>query len=153
MFHRDFSPEKLKHHHAAQLEGLQKCTYPWTLLVTLSGPGYLYVCTYNGQVIKVLIPHGCGVLFRGDVLHAGAAYQLPNTRAHWYLTPVHATNHTPSPKNWRVNVDGEVALFDEDPFNEWNADSSLQEPLSSVELATPFIRSVSELADCPLLLF
>jgi len=113
----------------------------------------MYVCTYKGQLVKIRIPHGCGVFFRGDVLHAGAAYHSSHVRAHWYLTPTHNTSHTPSSKDWRTNGDGHLALFDEDPFGEWDALSSLDEPVSSVELTTPCIRSVSELEDCPQLFY
>ena len=36
----------------------------------------------NGQLVKLHAPHGCAVLFRGDVLHAGRAYPDGHTRAH-----------------------------------------------------------------------
>ena len=127
MFHKDFNPEKVAWHHAAQTEVRAKCTYPWTLLVMLSGAGHVYVSLANGQLVKLHVPHGCAVLFRGDVLHAGGAYPDRHVRAHWYLTPARSA-HAQTAADWRTNNEGEVALFEEDPLGEWDQDSSLQEP-------------------------
>lgn len=80
-----FNPEKVAWHHAAQTEKREKCTYPWTLLVMLSGVGHVSMYPWpiaNGQLVKLHTPHGCAVLFRGDVLHAGRAYPDGHTRAH-----------------------------------------------------------------------
>ena len=150
MFHKDFNPEKVAWHHAAQTEIREQCTYPWTLLVMLSGAGHVYVSLANGQLVKLHVPHGCAVLFRGDVLHAGGAYPEGHTRAHWYLTPA-TSAHAQSAADWRSNKDGEVALFEEDPIGEWNETSSLQEPHNVVVVAEPHIMTVAELGASPYL--
>ena len=93
----------------------------------LSGAGHVYVSLANGQLVKLHVPHGCAVLFRGDVLHAGGAYPDRHVRAHWYLTPARSA-HAQTAADWRTNNEGEVALFEEDPLGEWDQDSSLQEP-------------------------
>ena len=82
------------------------------MLVMLSGAGIVYVCLANGRLVRLHVPHGCGVLFRGDVLHAGGAYPGGHTRAHWYLTPARSA-HAQTAADWRSNGDGQVALFDE----------------------------------------
>jgi hypothetical protein len=52
----------------------------------------VYVSLANGQLVKLHAPHGCAVLFRGDVLHAGGAYPDGHTRAHWYPTPARSAH-------------------------------------------------------------
>jgi hypothetical protein len=150
MFHKDFNPEKVDWHHAAQTEKREKCTYPWTLLVMLSGEGHVYVSMANGQLVKLHVPHGSGALFRGDVLHAGGAYPGGHTRAHWYLTPARSA-HAQTAADWRSNKDGEVALFEEDPLGEWDEVSSRQEPHNVVAVHRPCIYTVTQLRDCPYL--
>ncbi len=152
MFHKDFNPERFARHHAAQTEIREKCTYPWTLLVMLSGAGIVYVCLANGRLVRLHVPHGCGVLFRGDVLHAGGAYPGGHTRAHWYLTPARSA-HAQTAADWRSNGDGQVALFDEDPLEEWSESTSLHEPPNVVAVEEPYIHTTTELEGSPYLLY
>ena len=116
----------------------------------LSGEGHVYVSMANGQLVKLHVPHGCGALFRGDVLHAGGAYPGGHTRAHWYLTPARSA-HAQKAADWRSNKDGEVALFEEDPLGEWDEVSSRQEPHNVVAVHRPCIYTVTQLRDCPYL--
>ena len=92
MFHKDFN-NAIALHRGAQTElREEKATYPWTLLAFLSGPGFVYFILNSGKVVKLALPQGAGVIFRGDVHHAGAAYDAWNLRAHWYLIPETSPN-------------------------------------------------------------
>ena len=89
MFHSDFNQTVLDYHHGAGIErdGCAPRTWPWTVLAFLSAPWWLFVVLHNGQVVKLWVPQGGAVLFRGDVLHAGAAYEEWHLRAHCTLCP------------------------------------------------------------------
>ena len=140
MFHKDFSPTAFNLHRAAQVEAGMASTFPWTVLVMLSSDGWLYILLKDMTIVKVYVPQGVAVLFRGDVLHAGAAYQHWHMRAHWYLVPkVPGNLGLRTADDWRQNEDGDVALHDEDPFEEWSEQSSKVEPTvpSSVVIHVP----------------
>ena len=153
MFHRDYNAQTLRFHRDAQVFVSAEPTFPWTLLLMLSAPGFVYVSLLSGTLVKIFVPLGCAVLFRGDVLHAGAAYQHRHVRAHWYLTPVTSPFHgITSPAAWRENDKGHVALFDEDPTGEWEADTTaFGEPVGVVPLPNPYIHSIAELVESPFL--
>jgi len=158
MFHRDFNPRVVKSHRAAQVYVNSQATvphpptFPWTILLMLSGPGFLYVSLSSGRLVKICVPQGCAVVFRGDVLHAGAAYQHWHVRAHWYVTPVTSPFYgITSPDDWRLNQEGMVALFDEDPTREWDPDTARVEPAGVVILAHPYVHSIAELVESPYL--
>ena len=138
MSHTDFAMDVFALHRGSQVELRHKPTFPWTMLLMLSDCGYLYVTLSIGAVCKIFVKQGCFVLFRGDVLHAGAAFQERHVRAHWYLVPivspyqgiVHADV-------WRHNDDGEVALHSEDPSKEWSIEASRREPRGVVLFEPP----------------
>jgi hypothetical protein len=60
---------------------------PWTLLVTFSPGGKLYFKVGGKMVVVVLKRPGDAVLFRGNVLHGGAAYRVEHWRCHFYWEP------------------------------------------------------------------
>lgn len=138
VMHADYSQDAIRRHRAAQIEvGDPKCTYPWTVLLFVSAPGHLYVQLLAGTPVKVAVPAGCAVLFRGDVIHAGGAYQERHVRAHWYLVPeVTPYNGIRSPDDWRTNEFGEVALHEENLLRGWSNehddDTAFSEPAGVV---------------------
>ena len=135
MFHKDFN-NAIALHRGAQTElREEKATYPWTLLAFLSGPGFVYFILNSGKVVKLALPQGAGVIFRGDVHHAGAAYDAWNLRAHWYLIPETSPNKgITEVAHWRNNDEEppKVALHEVDPTFEWNKHSASQEPAGMV---------------------
>lgn len=101
--HSDFSQLMIRHHREARLPG-EKSTYPWTLLLFITrGLGHIYVQLPAGTPVKLTV-----LLFRGDVIHAGAAYQTEHMRAHWYLVPqstsYESIKHT---DDWRTSELGQ----------------------------------------------
>jgi hypothetical protein len=156
IFHRDFNPQVFKWHRGAQVELKMPPTFPWTLLLMLSGPGFVYISLTSGRLVKISVPQGCAVLFRGDVLHAGAAYQERHVRAHWYLTPCSSPfNGIESLETWRENpVTQVVALHDCDPTEEWDPHTTaLCEPVGVIHLTAPYIHTVSEVEELAYLKF
>lgn len=143
MFHHDFAQEVIRLHQGAN-SGVR--TWPWTLLTFLSNHGWLYVVLVDGRVVKLHVPHGGAVLFRGDVLHGGAAYDEWHLRAHWYLVPKVSDYQgvMQDVQQWRVNADNEVALHTTDPWGEWSAKDPSKEP-DPMCIFTPCLLSMEEL--------
>ena len=136
MFHSDFNQTVLDYHHGAGIErdGCAPRTWPWTVLAFLSAPGWLFVVLHNGQVVKLWVPQGGAVLFRGDVLHAGAAYEEWHLRAHWYFMPRESAFRSAQedPEVWRLNADGNLALHCVDPWKEWaGVEDHTRDPVSA----------------------
>ena len=133
-WHKDFRPDRLQLHVEAVRDARLRdasvhVTHPWTLLVMLSAPGCLYVMLKNGAKLKLWVPQGAALLFRGDVLHAGAAYQQWHHRAHWYLIPKKVWNSTVETlDDWRCNNNGHVAIWQEDPFRDWEENNTIDSP-------------------------
>jgi hypothetical protein len=85
--HRDFNPECIARlREKVRRKGLRIVT-PWTLLVAFTPGAKMYFLTGSTMTIVVLHRPGDAVLFRGDVLHGGASYQVDHWRCHFYLEP------------------------------------------------------------------
>ena len=85
--HRDFNPELIARlREKVRRKGLRIIT-PWTLLVAFTPGAKMYFLTGSTMTIVVLHRPGDAVLFRGDVLHGGASYQVDHWRCHFYLEP------------------------------------------------------------------
>ena len=85
--HRDFNPECIARlREKVRRKGLRIVT-PWTLLVAFTPGAKMYFMTGSTMTIVVLHRPGDAVLFRGDVLHGGASYQVDHWRCHFYLEP------------------------------------------------------------------
>ena len=141
MFHNDFNQAVLDLHHCAGIErdGRAMRTWPWTVLTFVSAPGWLFVVLYNKQVVKLFVPQGGAVLFRGDVLHAGAAYEEWHLRAHWYLLPQESAfmEAQRDPECWRRDGKGKLVLHCVDPWKEWGG-LSVEDPARDPASACSF---------------
>ena len=86
------------------------------------------------------------MVFRGDVLHGGAAYDGWHLRAHWYLVPKVSSYQgvVHDVQEWRENEDGELALHTVDPWGEWKGEDPLKEP-DPMCTFTPSLLSMEEL--------
>ena len=145
MLHKDFSPLMYNAHVGAHLPDSGPLYYPWTILVMLSDDGYLYVQLASGLDVKIFVPRGAAVLFKGNVWHGGAAYQQLHVRAHFYLVPnVSCYKGIRHDDDWRVNTDGDVALWNEDPLMAWSVDVARLEK-AGVALAFPAVSSMTQM--------
>ena len=77
-YHTDYPP--------GLVESLAPDDRPYTLIVALSSYGAdLQIIDRGGNAITVHINCGDGLVFAGDIVHAGAAYADTNLRFHAYL--------------------------------------------------------------------
>lgn len=58
-------------------------TNPYSVLVALEEGSSVYV-----KDVKVPLPCGCALIFRGDVVHSGSEYKYDNIRFHMYMDVV-----------------------------------------------------------------
>ena len=83
VIHADFCGEKIEQWR----ESHSKSSWPWTVLVALDDFARIRMLI-GGEDLLIILRAGEAVVFRGDVLHGGAAYSIGNIRAHFYLEPV-----------------------------------------------------------------
>lgn len=82
-WHLDFSPECV----TSELEAGRRA--PYTVLLSLSPNGVLYIQGDHGEVMRVSLDRGDLVRFSGDVRHAGSAYDAVHFRVHWFVHSAH----------------------------------------------------------------
>ena len=75
-FHRDYDPNQCK-----QLSDEQ---IPLAALIALER-GTSLLCKVAGREKRLSIPKGSALVFRGDLIHAGSAYDDENHRLHVYI--------------------------------------------------------------------
>lgn len=74
--HTDYDIDKLRH--------IKKTDYPYGILVGVSDNSRFLISDKN-RVKTIYINKGDIIVFRGDVLHAGAEYYSENIRLHAYV--------------------------------------------------------------------
>ena len=75
--HCDYDPTELARHPDSLV--------PWSVLWALQPDTKLMLYGRNGTTIELAVPIGKLLVFRGDLVHAGAKYKKQNVRVHCYV--------------------------------------------------------------------